>query len=103
MYIKWSVRGRQKWPIFLLLIKKITNWWEADQQKIEEAQKAYDDFVKQEKIDALQKEIDHWNDYIKKVEDSSDIYEREINAQVAKAKWGENWQEQTPCGCFCVA
>ena len=68
--------------------------WEADQQKIEEAQKAYDDFVKQEKIDALQKEIDHWNDYIKKVEDSSDIYEREINAQVAKAKWGENWQEQ---------
>lgn len=50
--------------------------------------------MKQEKIDALQKEIDHWNDYIKKVEDSSDIYEREINAQVAKAKWGENWQEQ---------
>ena len=38
--------------------------------------------------------MNHWNDYIKKVEDSSDIYEREINAQVAKAKWGENWQEQ---------
>ena len=50
--------------------------------------------MKQEKIDALQKEIDNWNDYIQKVEDSSEIYEREINAQVAKAKWGENWQEQ---------
>lgn len=50
--------------------------------------------MKQEKIDALQKEIDNWNDYIQKVEDSSEIYEREINAQVAKAVWGENWQEQ---------
>ena len=68
--------------------------WEADQAKIEEAQEAYDDFVKQEKIDALQKEIDHWNDYIQKVEDSSDIYERELNKQVAKDQWGEDWMEK---------
>lgn len=96
MYMNKNVRGRQKCPIFSLLIEKNNKtWvWEADQNKIEEAQKAYDDFVKQEKIDALQKEIDNWNDYIAKVEDSSEIYEREINAQVAKAVWGENWMEQ---------
>lgn len=39
-----------------------TGWvWEADTKKIEEAQEALDDFERQEKIDALQKQIDNYD------------------------------------------
>lgn len=68
--------------------------WEADKDKIDEAQKAYDDFIKQEKIDELEKEKKQWDDYVTKVEKSSEQFQKEVNKQVAAMKLGADWQEK---------
>lgn len=72
-----------------------TGWvWEADQEAIDEAQQELDDFILQQKIDAIQEEIDNWNDYIEKVQESSEVYEKEQRKQLLEMEYGRDYGEQ---------
>lgn len=72
-----------------------TGWvWEQDKEAVDEAQQELDDFILQQKIDAIQEEIDNWNDYIEKVQESSEIYSQEQRKQLLEMEYGRDYGEQ---------
>lgn len=68
--------------------------WEQDKEAVDEAQQELDDFILQQKIDAIQEEIDNWNDYIEKVQESSEIYSQEQRKQLLEMEYGRDYGEQ---------
>ena len=52
---------------------KVTDWWEADQEAIKEAQEALDEFNKEQELDALEKQKD---EAIKNIDDQIDAWEK---------------------------
>lgn len=78
--------------------------WEADQEAIKEAQKSYDDLVKQSQLDEIEKnktqtlatldeQINALTDYITSWNDVLDKFENEQNTNIANLLLGENWSE----------
>ena len=78
--------------------------WETDQDAIKEAQKTYDDLVKQSQLDELEKnktqtletldeEIEALTNYITSWEEVLDKFENEKNKNLADLLLGENWSE----------
>lgn len=64
--------------------------WMADQSAIDDAQKALDDFLLQDKTDALQKQIDDLNDLKNQYADVTKIYDQEQQKQQLIAMLGAN-------------
>ena len=68
--------------------------WEQDKEAVDEAQEALDDFILEQKINAIQEEINNWNDYIEKVEESSEIYAQEQRKQLLEMEYGRDYGAQ---------
>lgn len=64
--------------------------WMADQSAIDDAQKALDDFLLQDKTDALQNQIDDLNDLKNQYADVTKIYDQEQQKQQLIAMLGAN-------------
>ena len=68
--------------------------WEADKAAIEEAEEEYEDFLHEQKIKEIQEQIDNWNDYIEKVQESSDVFEKEQRRQLLEMEYGRDYGKQ---------
>ena len=68
--------------------------WEADKAAIEEAGEEYEDFLHEQKIKEIQEQIDNWNDYIEKVQESSDVFEKEQRRQLLETEYGRDYGKQ---------
>lgn len=56
----------------------IDKWvWEADESEVAEAQKALDDFKLEQQTEAIDAEIEKWNEYIEKLGEVTSVYEDE--------------------------
>lgn len=56
----------------------IDKWvWEADESEVADAQKALDDFKLEQKTEAIDAEIEKWNEYIEKLGEVTTVYEEE--------------------------
>ena len=56
----------------------IDKWvWEADESEVADAQKALDDFKLEQKTEAIDAEIEKWNEYIEKLGEVTAVYEEE--------------------------
>lgn len=75
-------------------LKDATEAIEDAKKALEDANKAVDKFDRENVIRALQEEMDKWDDYIAKVEATSEQFEKQINAQAVELELGENWQMQ---------
>ena len=80
---------------------KVTDWWEADQEAIREAQEALDEFNNEQEIDALEKQkeeaisaieeqIDAWEKYKESWEDVADDYETQQARIILAQQLGAN-------------
>lgn len=86
-----------------------TGWiWEADQaaiddaeQAVNDAQEALDEFYLQQQIDQIQalidknnERIENWNDYIEKVQESSEVFSKEQRRQLLEMEYGRDYGKQ---------
>lgn len=62
--------------------------WETDKSAVDEAQKALDDFYSEEKQNAIQKQIDAWNEYKEALGGISTAYEEEQAKEAFLKKQG---------------
>lgn len=62
--------------------------WETDKSAVDEAQKAIDDFYSEEKQNAIQKQIDAWNEYKEALGGISTAYEEEQAKEAFLKKQG---------------
>ena len=80
---------------------KVTDWWEADQEAIREAQEALDEFNNEQEIDALEKQkeeaistieeqIDAWEKYKESWEDVANDYETQQARIILAQQLGAN-------------
>lgn len=75
-------------------LKDATKAIEDANKALEDAKKALDKFDRENVIRALQEEMDKWDDYIAKVEATSEQFEKQLNAQAVELELGKNWQMQ---------
>lgn len=75
-------------------LKDATKAIEDANKALEDAKKALDKFDRENVIRALQEEMDKWDDYVAKVEATSEQFEKQINAQAVELELGKDWQMQ---------
>lgn len=66
--------------------------WEADQEAIDEAQENLDAFEREEQINAIDEEINKWQEYRDKITTMSGEHEKVQNKIIADSILGKNWE-----------
>lgn len=67
--------------------------WEADQNAVKEAEKKIEDFKIQQQLDAIDKQIEGWENYKKEWNDTVNAYNDEQDRLIANQILGRDWEQ----------